>query len=373
MGETPAPLRYKKAIFYLPSKVNSSVISGMTNSPFVRFGAIIVIASALFTFSARAHSPGEEMADAANHFLAALTPEQKAKATFDLKDAERSNWNFVPLIRKGLTFKEMTPGQHLLGQALLNSALSQRGYMKAVTIMSLDDILKEMEQGSGPVRDPELYYVSIFGKPDAAGTWGWRIEGHHLSLNFVIVGGTNTTVTPSFFGSNPAEVRTGARTGLRVLGTEEDLGRQLVKSLNDGQKKIAIYTNTAPNEIITGNQRKASLLTPTGLVASKMDKAQQALLRQVIEEYVRRYRPELADVDLQKIEKVGWEKIFFAWAGGVEPGQGHYYRVQGPTFLMEFDNTQNNANHIHAVWRDLANDFGEDLLRQHYDAVPHQN
>ena len=313
------------------------------------------------------------MAEAANDFLAALKPEQKAKATFDLKDVERSNWNFVPLTRKGLTFKEMTPGQRLLGQALLNSGLSQRGYMKATTIMSLDDVLKEMEQGSGPTRDPELYYVSIFGKPGETGTWGWRVEGHHLSLNFTIVDGTNITVTPSFFGSNPAEVRQGPRIGLRVLGVEDDLGHQLVKSFNDEQKRIAIYTNNAPREIITGNDRKAKLLTPTGLTASKMEKPQQELLRQIIEEYVRRYRPELADDDLKKIESGGWEKISFAWAGGVEPGQGHYYRVQGPTFLMEFDNTQNNANHIHTVWRDLQNDFGDDLLRKHYDTTPHSN
>jgi len=344
----------------------------MINSPSVRVGAIILFTSCLFTFSARAHSPAEEMAEAANDFLAALTPEQKAKATFDLNDAERSNWNFVPLVRKGLTFKDMTPGQRLLGQALLNSALSQRGYMKATTIMSLDDVLKEMEHGSGPVRDPELYYVSIFGKPDAAGTWGWRVEGHHLSLNFTIVDGKDITVTPSFFGSNPGEVRVGPRAGLRVLGAEEDLGRQLVRSLDDGQKKIAIYTNTSPREVITGNDRKAHALTPTGLVAAKMNTAQQNLLRQIIEEYVRNYRPELADEDLKNIEKGGWDGIFFAWAGGVEPGRGHYFRVQGPTFLMEFDNTQNDANHIHTVWRDLKNDFGGDLLREHYDQVPHQ-
>jgi Protein of unknown function (DUF3500) len=343
----------------------------MTNFSFVRIGTVLSIATFLFTTSIRAHSPADEMADAANHFLAALTPEQKAKATFDLKDAERSNWNFVPLVRKGLPFKEMTPGQRLLGQALLNSALSQRGYMKATTIMSLDDILREAEKGSGPVRDPELYYVSIFGQPAETGTWGWRVEGHHLSLNFVVVDGENITVTPSFFGSNPAEVRSGARTGLRVLGVEEDLGRQLVKSLNAEQKKVAIYTNAAPREVITGNDRKAHWLTPTGLLASKMEKSQQALLQQIIEEYVRRYRPELADADLKKIAGGGWEKIYFAWAGGVEPGEGHYYRVQGPKFLMEFDNTQNNANHIHTVWRDLENDFGEDLLRKHYDQTPH--
>lgn len=344
----------------------------MPHFPLVRLSAIIMVISCSFAFCVQAHLPGEEMADAANHFLAALTPEQNAKATFELKDEERSNWNFVPLIRKGLTFKEMTPSQRLLGQALLASAMSQRGYIKAVTIMSLDDILRELEQGKGSVRDPELYYLSIFGKPEATGTWGWRVEGHHLSLNFTITDGKAIAVTPSFFGSNPAEVRTGPRAGLSVLGVEECLGRQFVKSLNDEQKKIAIYTNTAPREIITGNQRKANELLPMGLAAAKMDKAQQELLRQIIEEDVRRYRPELADADLKQIEQAGWEKIFFAWAGGVEPGEGHYYRVQGPTFLMEFDNTQNNANHIHAVWRDLKNDFGEDLLRHHYEEVPHQ-
>jgi Protein of unknown function (DUF3500) len=361
------------AIFCLPSETGSFVIGGMTNSPFNRIGAIIVFTSCLFAFSVQAHSLAEEMTDAADHFLAALTPEQKAKATFDLKDTERSNWNFVPLIRKGLTFKDMTPGQRLLGQALLNSVLSQRGYMKAATIMSLDDVLREMEQGKGPVRDPELYYLSIFGTPAATGTWGWRVEGHHLSLNFTIVEGKAVTITPSFFGSNPAEVRIGPRAGLNILGSEENLGRQLVKSLNDAQKKIAIYTNVAPREIITGNDRKARALTPTGLLASEMNQPQQALLQQIIEEYVRNYRPELADEDLKSIEQGGWGKIYFAWAGGVEPGEGHYYRVQGPTFLMEFDNTQNNANHIHTIWRDLKNDFGEDLLREHYDQTPHPN
>lgn len=319
----------------------------------------------------RAHTAAEEMSEAARNFLAELTPEQRAKATFDLQGAERSNWNFVPLPRRGITFKEMTPGQRLLAHTLLSSALSQRGYLKATNIMSLEEVLRELEHGSGPTRDPELYYVSIFGKPDAAGTWGWRVEGHHLSLNFVVAGTNGIAVTPSFFGSNPAEVRQGPRTGLRVLGAEEDLGRQLVKSLNDEQRRLAIYTNVAPREIITGNRRQAAALNPEGIPAAKLNEAQRDLLRRIIEEYVRRYRPELADADLQKIEQSGAGKLCFAWAGGVEPGEGHYYRVQGPTFLMEFDNTQNNANHIHTVWRDFEHDFGEDLLREHYDRVPH--
>jgi len=313
------------------------------------------------------------MSEAAEHFLAALTPAQKAKATFDLRDAERRNWNFVPLARAGLPIKEMSPAQRLLAHALLASALSQRGYLKATTIMSLDEVLRDLEHGRGPTRDPELYYVSIFGKPGGLDAWAWRVEGHHLSLNFAVAASGGVAMTPSFFGANPAEVLQGPRAGLRVLGVEDDLGRELVKSLNEEQRKIAIYTNVAPREIITGNARKANALTPTGLSAAKMNAAQRKVLQQIIEEYVRRYRPELADADLKKIAAAGRRNLYFAWAGGVEPGQGHYYRVQGPTFLMEFDDTQNNANHIHTVWRDLENDFGEDLLREHYDQVPHGN
>jgi Protein of unknown function (DUF3500) len=334
--------------------------------------AIIRQIAALLSLSALsanlyAHSPAEEMAEAASHLLAALSPEQKAKCTFDLTSEERVNWHFIPRPRKGLPFKEMTPAQRNLAHGLLATGLSQRGYLKATTIMSLEDILKEMEQGKGPVRDPELYYVSIFGTPGAQDVWGWRVEGHHLSLNFTIGGGDNISVTPSFLGSNPGEVRTGPRQGLRVLAAEEDLARQLVRSMDEEQRRIAIYTNTAPSDIITGADRKARVLSPTGLSAAKMTTAQTDLLWSLIKEYVYRCRPELADLDLKKIQQAGLEKIWFAWAGSIEPRQGHYYRLQGPTFLMEYDNTQNNANHIHAVWRDLENDFGDDLLRTHYD------
>jgi len=312
-------------------------------------------------------SPQEEMTQAANNLLAALTPDQMTKATYEFKADERFDWHFIPRERKGLPFKEMTPAQQRLAHALLASGMSQRGYAKATTIMSLEDILRELEQGKGPARDPERYFVTIFGRPDAKGTWGWRVEGHHISLNFTLVKGEFTSVTPSFLGTNPAEVKDGPRKGLRVLAAEEDLGRQLIKSLNDDQKKTAIYTNAAPHEIVTGNDRKARELTPMGVAAAKMNKAQNELLWQLVQEYVRRYRSELADEDLKKIEKAGRSKIHFAWAGSLEVGQGHYYRVQGPTFLLEYDDTQNNANHIHAVWRDLENDFGEDLLRKHYE------
>ena len=308
-----------------------------------------------------------EMAEAALNFWAALTPELQAKASFPFEDNERFNWHFIPRERKGITWNDMSPAQQALAHAFLASGLSRRGYQQAETIMSLDQILKEMEQGRGPRRDPNNYAFSVFGTPAAHGTWGWRVEGHHLSLNFTIVDGKAIAAGPVFFGSNPAEVRQGPRKGLRVLAVEEDLGFDLIKSLSDEQRQKAIINAKAPNEIITGKSRKAKPGAPVGLEASEMTAPQKKLLMTLVEHYAYRLRPEVADQDLHKIEQAGWEKIHFAWAGATGPGKGHYYRLHGPTFLVEFDNTQNNANHIHTVWRDAANDFGEDLLREHYD------
>jgi hypothetical protein len=308
-----------------------------------------------------------EMAQAALNLWAALTPEQQKKASFEFKDDERLNWHFVPRERKGLPWTDMTVPQRHLAHAFLSSGLGQRGYAKAVSIMSLEEILRELEAGRGPKRDPELYFFSVFGKPGGKETWGWRVEGHHLALNFTVVGGKAVAGAPSFFGANPGEVRQGPRKGLRVLAAEEDLARQLVKSLSDEQKQTAITTKDAPRDILTGNKRKISLEAPTGLAASKMTPEQQAVLKALVAEYAHRLRPEMAEQDLAKIQKAGWDKVHFDWRGGVEPGEGHYYRIQGTTFLIEYDNTQNNANHIHAVWRDPANDFGEDLLKSHYE------
>src|SRR5436190_690749 len=294
----------------------------------IRCILILVLCSQLAAFPLRAHPAddtrvvAEEMAAAANNLLATLTPEQAAQATYPLNDNERFNWHFIPRERKGFSFKEMAPEQKHLAHALLSTALSHRGYLKASTIMSLEQVLRDLEQGKGPPRDPELYFVTIFGKPDAKATWGWRMEGHHLSLNFMLVNGKEISVTPSFLGSNPGEVREGPRRGLRVLGAEEDLARQLVKSLTDEQRKTAIYTNTAPREIITGNDRKARPLTPAGISAAKLTKAQTELLVQVIQEYVYRYRPEIAEDDWKKIEKAGTKNLSFAWAGGTEPKEG---------------------------------------------------
>ena len=310
------------------------------------------------------------MAEAAGNFMAALTPEQKAKAGFDLQSNERVNWHFVPQPRKGLPLGEMSPSQKHLAQVLLNSVLSHRGYFKALTIMSLEQILFDLENKAAH-RNAELYYFSVFGAP-GKDVWGWRVEGHHLSLNFLACGDEVLATTPSFLGTNPAEVRAGPRAGLRVLAQEEELGWKLIKSLDAGQRAVAIITNSAPRDVITGDARKVSPLEPVGIPAAKLARTQRGLLEALIKEFIGRNRAEVADADWAKIEKSGWNKISFAWAGGLEPGQGHYYRVQGPTFLLEFDNTQNDANHVHAVWRDFANDFGEDVLRKHYEQVKHQ-
>jgi len=250
--------------------------------------------------------------------------------------------------------------------------LSQRGFVKATTIMSLDLVLFDMEK-KNPKRNPEGYYVSIFGIPGATNDWGWRVEGHHLSINFTLANGQDISTTPMFFGSNPGEVREGPRKGLRVLANEEDLGRQLVKSFSDEQRKLAIFSANAPKEIITGNSRKVTALELVGLPLEKMTMGQRELLTKLIKEYLSRVRSDLAKTDWAKIEKAGVEKIYFGWAGGIERGEKHYYRIQGPTFLMEYDNTQNDANHVHTVWRDFENDFGEDILRKHYEQTKHEN
>jgi hypothetical protein len=333
-----------------------------------------LVALGLGTTVLQADPVADAMTGAANKFVDSLKPEQKAKATFEWKDDERGNWHFIPKDRKGLPLKEMTADQRRLALALLATGLSQQGYAKATNIFSLESILAALE-GAGRrfPRDPELYYFSVFGQPVADGTWGWRVEGHHFAANFTLVKGRFFASTPSFFGTNPAEVRQGPRKGLRVLGVEEDLARQLVNALDPGQRELAVISTTAPKEIFTEAKRRVQPLEAVGVPAAKLTPAQRQVLLALIREYVQRVRPELADADLEKIKQAGVEKILFAWAGGTGRGEGHYYRVQGPTFLLEYDNTQNDNNHVHAVWRDFDGDFGEDLLKKHYAESAHGN
>lgn len=347
--------------------------SGSCLNP-VRMKAFLVLLTTglLLSTPARAHVAVDDMARAAKEFLGSLKTEQAEKASFQLKDDERQNWHFIPKPRKGLAIKDMTESQRKLAMKLLRTGLSDHGYGKATNIMSLEAILRELEGPNGRmVRDPELYYISIFGEPDAKGTWGWRVEGHHLSVNYTVVKGEYVAGTPSFFGSNPAEVKAGPSKGLRALGDEEDRARELMKALSAEQREQAIFEKTALKDIITMAERRVKPLEQKGISAAKLNPEQKQKLLALVKAYVERNRPELAKEDLRKIDQAGMDKLYFAWAGGIEKGEGHYYRVQGPTFLLEYDNTQNNNNHIHAVYRDFENDFGEDLLRKHYQDTPH--
>ncbi len=341
-----------------------------------RLSTVVALVATLLlsaTPSLRAHPAAEEMAAAANKFLATLKPEQKAKAHYaDLKAEARHQWHFIPTEmvsfgRKGLPLKEMSADQRALAMKLLSTGVSEAGYAKVTSIMSLEAVLKQFEKNPKVDRNSDLYFVSIYGKPEAKGTWAWRYEGHHLSLSFTVVDGEIFAVTPTFMGTNPAEVRQGPKKGLRVLGEEEDLARELVKSLNADQRTLAIYDKVAPKDVITGADRVAKPLKPEGLSFGKLTDAQKKLLKRIVAEYAGRARPDLAKLELAKIEKAGWDSVHFAWAGGLEKGDGHYYRVQGTGFLLEYDNTQNDANHVHAVWRDFQNDFGGDILKKHYD------
>jgi hypothetical protein len=324
--------------------------------------AMVLLASAY----QRIQSPSA-MTRAARNFLNALSAEQRAKAFFRMDDEERANWHYVPRPRKGLALREMTPAQKLLAHALVSAGLSRQGYAKATTIMSLEEVLRILENDSGERRNPEGYYFSIFGEPSETGVWGYRVEGHHVSRNLTVVNG-RAVDAPAFFGANPAEVREGPRKGLRALAGEEDLARELLGSLDAGQKRMAIVDPKAYPDILTSASRRASLQgQPSGLAAAKMSEAQFERLRGVLEEYARDLPDDMAQARVEQIRKAGRE-IWFAWAGVEQRGGPHYYRIQTPGFLVEYDNTQNGANHIHSVWRDFAGDFGEDLLRAHYQA-----
>jgi hypothetical protein len=326
---------------------------------------LLVMGVLLLTSAYHRANPSTVMTQAAIHFLDSLTPEQKAKATYKFEDDQRFDWHFIPKERKGLPLLEMTAPQKHLAHALLSAGLSQTGYIKAVSIMSLEEVLRQLENATLDRRNPEKYYFTVFGEPSDDGIWGYRVEGHHVSQNFTIVKG-KAIDAPSFFGSNPAEVRQGPRKGLRILAAEEDRARDLLNSLDAEQKKVAVVSETALKDIITMASRKAALEgQPSGLSASKMNGKQFELLTALLEEYAQNVPEQMAQAREELIKKAG-KNIHFAWTGVAQRGGPHYYRVQAPTFLIEYDNTQNDANHIHSVWRDYNGDFGLDLLKAHY-------
>ena len=306
-----------------------------------------------------------EMVTAARDFLATLDDAQRPKAVFALTDDERQNWHFVPMDRKGISLADLRPDQDHLVYGLLGTALGSEGWRKVSAVMSLEKVLADLE--NNPIkRNPENYFLAIFGEPKAGEPWGWRFEGHHLSLNFTLTADATVVLTPSFMGANPGEVKDGPRAGLRILADEEDLALVLVRGLTPDQSKTAILPGEAPAELLTAQERRVQPLAPVGLAASALTDVQRDQLWAIIAEYLNRYRPDLTATAYAALKKDGGN-LTFAWMGTTETGGPHYYRIQSPQFLFEYDNTQNNARHPHAVWRDFNGDFGADLLKEHYD------
>ena len=322
--------------------------------------------------------PAYTAAGAAQAVLRALPDSTRAVAAFPFDTSERSNWFFIPLDRKGLTLKRMSAGMRPLVDTLLRTALSPSGFATAKGIMHHEGILGAIEAGmtfapgvTRNVRDSTKYYVSVFGTPSPDSAWGWRVEGHHLSVNYTGAGAEGQVVAPLFMGSNPARVMSGPSQGLRLLAAEEDVGRELVLMLSPERRARAIFSDTAFGEMVTRNDPKARPLVAEGLRAGDMSPSEQAVLRRLVDVYAGRMPGAARQHALKDIDDAGFAELRFGWAGATAVGAPHYYRIHGPTVLVEYDNVQTNANHIHTVWRDLRHDFGGDLLGAHYKKHPH--
>jgi len=307
--------------------------------------------------------------------LAAMPAPLRAQAMREFEDRDRLEWYYTPRSRNGVSMKEMDKKTQDAVHTLLRTTLSAVGYRKLTNIIELELVLREIET-FGMMRDPGRYHITVYGKPDRTARWGWRFEGHHLSLNFTLAGDRMAVDTPSFFGANPATVGAGPKKGLRALGEEHDAGWALLESLNDAQRREAVFAARTYGEIVTANRDKVEPLEAAGVPAAKLDEKQRALLWKLVEVYAGNFEPGLAQARLARAKEGGVEALRFGWAGSTVRGKPHYYRVQGAKFLIEYDSSQNDGNHIHTVWRDFTGDFGRDLLRDHYTmarGTPHRH
>ncbi|MFN8348989.1 MAG: DUF3500 domain-containing protein [Spirosomataceae bacterium] len=316
----------------------------------------------------------QQMRTAAETFLATLTPEQKTIANLSFDSEWRYDWNYTPRQRKGLPLKQMNEAQRKTAMSLVRVVLSDKGMEKTEAIIGLEYVLRQVEKRpeNDTYRDPENYAFAVFGTPDAKQPWAWSMEGHHLSLHFTLVDG-KVEFLPSFFGSNPGIVLPGfIQEGKQVLKEEADAAFKLLNSFDEQQLTKVLISEKAPADMLTTNKRRVDLEKREGLALRDMKPAQQEMFKGLINTYLNRYHVTLKDQELNRISKADLNEISFVWMGNREPtigpGKGHYYRIHGPTFLIEYDNTQNNGNHVHSVVRDLTNDWGEDLLKMHYEA-----
>jgi hypothetical protein len=313
----------------------------------------------------------DRLVTAVRGWLTTLEPDQRERATFPFDSAERFVWAFTPGEREGLALRDMRPDQREAAMGVVRAAMSERGAREVADVIALETILGALERGAGrsnwPRRDPELYWSAVFGDPATGGLWSWRIGGHHVAIHITVADGFVVGSTPSFLGANPAVVPSGPQAGTRTLTGEETLARELLAGLSPEARAVAVVDPVAPPEILTSNSARADVRTiPRGIRYDDLDVPGRDRFERLVRHYLGRAADEVAAADWDRIAGDGLDSTTFAWAGPEEPGRGHYYAVHGPRFLIEYDNTQNGANHIHAVWRDLVNDWGEDHLAAHY-------
>jgi len=326
------------------------------------FSVVCAMGALLVAQTQQVPKTGIGMTEAAKSLMSAVTPEQLKEATFKYDDPERLNWHFIPRPRKGLPLKSLEGAPLQAAQKLIHSGLSEAGYDQALNVMSLEEVLYLIEPGDRAARrdrrDPNKYYISIFGEPSDTGLWGWRVEGHHLSLNFSIKDGKVIASTPEFFGANPGTIEAGKGREIRVLGPEEDIARQILKLCTPEQEKLCWISKEAPGEVPGPNQAQPVVEAAVGLPVSKMSDDQKKLVQELLGEYLKNLPTDVEEDRRKALNAAGLDKIMFAWYGQPDLSQPHHYRVQGPTFVIEYNNTQNNANHVHSMWRNLAGDFG---------------
>ena len=332
----------------------------------------VTMGAILFAQGEPKEPSGKAMFQAAQKFRGTLPEEQLGRASFGFDDGERLNWHFIPRERKGLPLRDLEGESLKAAQALIASGLSQAGYDQALSIMSLEEVLYLLEPGDRAERrerrNPGKYYISIFGTPSETGKWGWRLEGHHISLNYSLDKGDVLSSTPEFFGANPAFIDAGPDRVIRPLWTEEDLARQILKLCTPEQTKIALIDKMAPGDLRVGSDTQhpnpqPETTPPVGLPASQMSADQKKLLAELLGEYLKNMPGDVSGRRRASLTQAGNDNIYFAWWGQTERNQPHYYRLQGPTFLVEYNNTQNKANHVHSYWRDFAGDFGIPLKK----------
>lgn len=316
----------------------------------------------------------KEKSGKAVKFLHSLNQAQRDKTQFKFGDSSKTRWHYLPGAswdREGIQLHELNETQKGLLFSLLQDFLSKSGYSKTKRIIELEEVLAQLG-GSPSLRDPEKYFAAFYGNPERDSLWSWSFEGHHISLNFTVLNNT-VSMTPRFFGANPAVIPDGKRKGERTLDKEEDIGLELIHSMSASQKQKALFQENAFPDITTTNAAEVNPPDPVGIAVKELNHTQQNILIKLLNEYLSAMPPELASKRMENLRKEEFEKIHFGWAGATKLGEPHYYRIQGKTFLVEFDNTQNNANHIHTVWRDFDGDFGRDLIREHYQTSDHHH